>query len=172
MTFTIALPPETLVRGFWLYVWRVIGPDGAQLLYVGRTGDNSSPHATAPFTRMGQHLGFRANQSALRNHLGKKGIAPEACRSFELICHGPVYPALVFEEHEDRAARMARHKPIRNLTGGLECDLCNALKKAGYKVLNHVAWRHKSNPAKLQAALADFAAHFPLLLPLLNDPAA
>ncbi len=69
------LPAAMLERGFWLYVWRV-RVDQKQLLYVGRTGDNSSPFATAPYTRMGQHLGKQKNQNALRRHLEVKGIRP------------------------------------------------------------------------------------------------
>lgn len=46
----------------------------------GRTGDNSSPNAQSPFNRMGQHLGFAKNSSALRTHLGKHGYEPEDCR--------------------------------------------------------------------------------------------
>ncbi len=44
MTFDGAL----LERGFWLYVWRII--EGTRtVLYVGRTGDSSSPNASSPF---------------------------------------------------------------------------------------------------------------------------
>lgn len=51
-----------LQRGFWLYVWRVIAPNSTEVLYVGRTGDSSSPNAQSPFNRMGQHLGFQKNK--------------------------------------------------------------------------------------------------------------
>ncbi len=34
-----------LRRGFWLYVWEVTVPNGATIVYVGRTGDSSSPNA-------------------------------------------------------------------------------------------------------------------------------
>ena len=47
----LTLPGPMLQRGFWLYVWRVQTPKGERL-YVGRTGDSSSPHATAPYTRV------------------------------------------------------------------------------------------------------------------------
>lgn len=45
----LTLPDAMLRRGFSLYVSRVDAGD-AHLHYVGRTGVNSSPHATAPFT--------------------------------------------------------------------------------------------------------------------------
>ena len=56
-THCLTLPGPMLRRGFWLYVWQVEDSEGGEWLYVGRTGDNSSPHASAPYTRMGQHLG-------------------------------------------------------------------------------------------------------------------
>ncbi len=43
-----------LERGFWLYVWEITG-DSSHHVYVGRTGDSSSPHAQSPFKRIGQH---------------------------------------------------------------------------------------------------------------------
>lgn len=42
---------KMLSRGMWLYPWRVDTPQG-EMLYVGHTGDSSSLHATAPYTRM------------------------------------------------------------------------------------------------------------------------
>ena len=68
----LTLPGPMLQRGFWLYVWRVQTPMGERL-YVGRTGDSSSPHATAPYTRMGQHLGFSKAQNSLRRLLSEAG---------------------------------------------------------------------------------------------------
>ncbi len=50
----IALTGDVLRRGFWLYVWEVVPKDGAAVLYVGMTGDSSSPNAQSPFTRLGQ----------------------------------------------------------------------------------------------------------------------
>ena len=90
-TYALTLPGSMLQRGFWLYVWRVETPKG-EMLYVGRTGDNSSPFATAPYQRMGQHLGHVKTQNALRRHLAKNDIEPEDCTSFHLITHGPLYP--------------------------------------------------------------------------------
>ena len=51
---------QVLKRGFWLYVWKISTPRG-KCLYVGRTGDSSSPNAASPFNRIGQHLDLRKN---------------------------------------------------------------------------------------------------------------
>ena len=58
-TFTISLPGPLLQSGFWLYVWRIDVGDGREVLYVGRTGDSSSPNASPPYKRFGQHLSFQ-----------------------------------------------------------------------------------------------------------------
>ena len=48
LTQIISFSSSVLERGFWLYVWRIDTPKGG-MLYVGRTGDESSPHASLPF---------------------------------------------------------------------------------------------------------------------------
>jgi hypothetical protein len=88
-TYEVSLDGGILHRGFWLYVWEVITPEGNKLLYVGRTGDSSSPNAQSPFNRMGQHLGFAKTSCMLRNHLDKRKIVPELC-SFRLLAYGPI----------------------------------------------------------------------------------
>jgi hypothetical protein len=50
------------------------------MLYVGRTGDSSSPDAQSPFNRMGQHLAFAKNRSMLRNHLQGRDVSPVSAR--------------------------------------------------------------------------------------------
>jgi hypothetical protein len=52
----LSLPGAMLARGFWLYVWEVTTTSGEKWLYVGRTGDSSSPNAQSPFARLSQHL--------------------------------------------------------------------------------------------------------------------
>jgi hypothetical protein len=149
-----------LKRGFWLYVWRVETPKG-EMLYVGRTGDNSSPHATAPYTRMGQHLGSMKTQNALRQHLRKEGLEPEDCTSFHLVAHGPIYPEVVHAPGLDRTALMAEHMPLRDLVGAMERALAEELMQSGYRVLNTVKWKHPHDPAIWETVRAAFAAHFP-----------
>ncbi len=87
-THALTLPAALLERGFWLYVWRVEAQEGERL-YVGRTGDSSSPHATPPYIRMGQHLGYQPTQNALRKHLLKLGIQPG---SMPRVPHGGARP--------------------------------------------------------------------------------
>lgn len=151
-----------LQRGFWLYVWQVETPKG-EMLYVGRTGDNSSPNATAPYTRMGQHLGFMDNQNALRKHLLSQGVKPEDCAAFRLIAHGPVYPEVEKAEGMDRAALMERHKPLRNHVGAMEKALADDLARAGYTVLNTVFCSHSPDDDVWPEVRAAFSAHFPKL---------
>jgi hypothetical protein len=165
-THTITLPGALLERGFWLYVWRVESPLG-QFLYVGRTGDNSSPNASAPYTRMGQHLGSIDNQNALHNHLVKRQIDPGQC-TFHMIAHGPIHPEV--ERPADKNERKTRrnelfnvHLPIRNKVGALERVLAEALAAAGYTVLNTVKWKHTHEPAAWAAVQDAFSAEFPRL---------
>jgi len=161
-TLSMTLPGAMLERGFWLYVWRVNSPLGEKL-YVGRTGDNSSPHATAPYTRMAQHLGFAKNQNALRRHLSKHNIDPEQCESFELVAHGPIFPEVERDDGLDRDALMEMHTPPRNEVGALERELALGLERAGYDVLNTVKWNHPHNDQLRTRMLNEFAAHFPKL---------
>lgn len=162
-THVLTLNPATLQRGFWLYVWRVTAPNGSILLYVGRTGDNSSPNAQAPFVRMGQHLNYIQNQNALRRHLADHGILANNCQNFELICHGPIYPEVPNEGGLSRDDHMELHKPVRDLVGAMERQLCSDLQDAGYEVLNTVAWRQDYDPEVWQEVRAAFAEYFPRL---------
>ena len=129
----LSLPGAMLARGFWLYVWEVTDGSGRQWLYVGRTGDSSSPNAQSPFSRLSQHLGGNRRGNALRRNLARVGVNPDTCRSFELSCYGPVLP-----ECED----MERHRPSRDIMAGLEKGLRDALHAAGYNLLNEVKSRH------------------------------
>jgi hypothetical protein len=158
---TVSFPGAIVQRGFWLYVWRVATPKG-MFHYVGRTGDNPSPKATAPYTRMGQHLGYIKTQNALRKHLKKKGLEPDECERFDLICYGPLFPE-VSEPDMDRDGLMERHTPIRNVVGALEKALAEALSEAGYEVLNTVKWRHDLDATLWPTVKAAFTQHFPRL---------
>lgn len=147
-TFRLTLPAPMLRRGFWLYVWSVTTAEYTRLLYVGRTGDNSSPNASPAYIRMGQHLGSVKTQNSLRKHLLLKGIDPQECRCFDLIAHGPVYPEVARPEdfdHADttaRAALMKQHLPFRDIVGAMEKRLADELSAVGYTVMNRVKWRH------------------------------
>jgi len=161
-THVLTLPGPMLRRGFWLYVWRVETPEG-ELLYVGRTGDNSSPHATAPYTRMGQHLGSVATQNALRKHLEKRGVALEAC-AFHLVSHGPLYDEVAKADGATRAALMAAHTPLRDIVGAMEKALADDLRAAGYTVLNTVHCKWPLDSVLWEPVRVAFAEHFPRLV--------
>ena len=117
---------KLLKRGFWLYVWD-IKQDLQHHLYVGRTGDTSSPHASSPFLRIGQHLDVRVNArgNALGRRLKTAGIDPESC-TFEMTAIGPI-----FEEQKS----MPEHTPYRDKTAVLERALAHELRSRGYNVL-------------------------------------
>ncbi|MCQ8783757.1 hypothetical protein [Mangrovibrevibacter kandeliae] len=168
-TFKLTLPGPMLKRGFWLYVWHVITEDGREVFYVGRTGDNSSPNASPPYIRMGQHLGALKNQNALRTQLQKRKIDPEKCQEFRLTAHGPIHPEVVKPDdyrHSDAKARselMEKHIPLRNLVGAMEKRLAQDMAAAGYDVLNNVKWRHDIPDAEWRPVRDAFAADFPKL---------
>ena len=148
----LMLPGPMLERGFWLYVWKVTSPRGDLLLYVGRTGDSSSSKASQPFARMGQHLGNNPHQNMVRRHLESRQVSPEACKSFELIAYGPLFP---------EATDWPTHVERRNIVGALEKKLAEALKSAGYDVLNSVRDRHPLDAGRWAEVREAFAAHFP-----------
>ena len=158
-THTLTLPAAMIKRGFWLYVWKIESPSGKLLLYVGRTGDTSSPKAAAPFTRMSQHLGTNRNENMIRQHLGKRGIRPEDCGSFVLISYGPL-----FHEVQD----MPEHKKRRDKVAALERELAETLARVGYDVLNKVRSKQQLDDSLWPKMHRAFADHFPML----NLPAA
>jgi len=116
---------KLLKRGFWLYIWDIKGDE--RHLYVGRTGDSSSPNASSPFRRIGQHLdtSLNAKGNALGRRLKEAGIDPESC-TFEMIAIGPIF---------DEQSSLKKHYPLRDKTAALERALADELKLRGYKVL-------------------------------------
>tara|TARA_B100000678_G_C18210692_1_gene503246 strand:+ start:1544 stop:1993 length:450 start_codon:yes stop_codon:yes gene_type:complete len=149
-------------------VWRVTTKDG-ELLYVGRTGDSSSPHASAPFKRLGQHLSQNDKQNPLRRHLEARGISPEICEDFEFIAHGPVFEALTHAEDDDLETRKQRHYPVRDQIAALEKALADALSEVGYDVLNTVRSRKPLDQSVWSSLRTAFAEHFPELRALTDQ---
>ncbi len=143
-----------LQRGFWLYVWEIETANGSHWLYVGRTGDSSSANAQSPFNRLSQHLGSNKHANALRRQLLSVGIKAEACRRFEMIAYGPVFP---------EAQTMDEHHPVRNKMAAMERALCDALDAASYKVLNTVHCLHEPDDAQWREVFDAFATRFPKL---------
>jgi hypothetical protein len=117
---------QLLNRGFWLYVWKIIGP-GSNHLYVGRTGDSSSPHASSPFKRIGQHLdiGINAKGNTLGKQLRRAGVKYDEC-SFELFAVGPIFP---------EQTNFEAHKPIRDQMAVFERAIADELRNRGYLIL-------------------------------------
>lgn len=147
----LSLPGAMLARGFWLYVWEVTDRSGKQWLYVGRTGDSSSPNAQSPFSRLSQHLGSNKRGNALRRNLARVGVDADRCRSFELTCYGPILP---------ECASMDKHGPSRDIMAGLEKGLRDALHAVGYRLLNEVKSRHPIDELKMSEVRKAFAARF------------
>lgn len=150
---SLSLPGMMLERGFWLYVWR-IHISGQTLLYVGRTGDESSPHASAPYDRFGQHLGHNKNANALRRNLEKHGLRLDQIETYDFVFYGPI-----FEEVDD----FETHKPLRDIVAALEKELADTLTQAGYNVLNKVNCRRPLDPQEWGKVRAHFATEFPKL---------
>jgi hypothetical protein len=115
-----------LGRGFWLYVWRITSA-ARNVLYVGRTGDSSSPHASSPFKRIGQHLdaGPNAKGNALARQLKRAGLTPERC-TFEMVAVGPLFP-------EQR--NMKQHRVVRDHMAALERALADHLRAGRHDVV-------------------------------------
>ena len=98
-----------------------------RILYVGRTGDSSSPNASSPFSRIAQHLDFRPNAkgNALAKQLNKREIDPTIC-SYKMLAIGPIFP-------EQDTFEM--HRPFRDIMATLEKLVADLLIKKGYCVL-------------------------------------
>lgn len=123
-----------LMRGFWLYVWRITS-EGRCFAYVGRTGDSSSSFASSPFARVAQHLNLKedAKSNSLVRHLWKNKLDPTKC-AFELIAFGPLFP-----EQES----MNMHSEFRDRTAALEAYLANELKTRGLEIMGTHFTRHE-----------------------------
>ncbi len=142
---------EMLERGFWLYVWEVTTAAGDSVLYVGMTGDSSSPNVQSPFNRLSQHLGTNKHANALRRQLVKTDIEPTVCRSFEMVAYGPIFPHATSKEE---------HKTSWRLVAAMEKALRDALHVAGYAVLNDVKCLQMLDDEQWQKVLAAFSERF------------
>ena len=145
-------------------------PQGT-LLYVGRTGDSSSPNASSPIRRMGQHFHPVSRGNTLYRYLTseKYGIDPESCTSFKLFSYGPFFQEVMpeawdpGEQVEARRVRMQRHRPRRDVVAGLEKALADTLGDVGYKVMNPVPGRYDTRSHLWHEVLAAFEPRFPEL---------
>ncbi len=143
-----------LARGFWLYVWEITAGDGGTVHYVGRTGDSSSSNAQSPFARLSQHLGKNQNSNALRRNLEKAKVVPEECQKFRLFACGPIFP-----ESKSRD----EHMRSRDSVAALEKALADAMRAAGYDMMNEVRSRKTPDRQLWQVVVGTFGARFPKL---------
>lgn len=137
--YSMTFDGAVLQRGFWLYIWRITTDTNATVIYVGRTGDSSSPHAASPFQRIGAHLDARAKAkgNALARQLRKAGLQSHVCR-YEMTAVGPLFP---------EQASMERHIPIRDKVAALETCLASYLESRGYTVIGDHGLARECDPA-------------------------
>lgn len=133
-SYSMSFDGALLQRGFWLYIWDIQKPP-ERYLYIGRTGDSSSPNAASPFARVGQHLNFRPNAKAnsIARRLKEKNLEPSSAR-FEMLAIGPLFP----EQESFRD-----HIAYRDQMAALENALADHIRNNGYNVLGI----HKSRKA-------------------------
>lgn len=150
-SYDVEFSGSILSRGFWIYVWHVTTRGGSRFVYVGRTGDTSSPNAQSPFRRVGQHVDPNSDSksNALARNLFKNGIDPVSCH-FKFTALGPIY-----EERGD----MESHVPVRDKTAALERKTADWFRDRGYEVLgshpkrrtvDENAWRFVEGELKIR----------------------
>jgi len=125
-SFQMAFDGQILKRGFWLYILE-IRHKNQKYLYIGRTGDSSSPNASSPFNRIGQHLDTRPNAkgNSLSRRLQESNINPQNSR-FRMLSIGPLFPEQ--ETFED-------HKPLRDKMATIEHEIAQYLRENNFNVL-------------------------------------
>jgi hypothetical protein len=138
-----------LSRGFWLYVWEILAPDGRTVHYVGKTGDKASRASQSPFNRLANHLGSNKHSNALTRYLGQMKLPPETCH-FRFHAYGPL-----FEEKSHKT-----HGELCDVTSALEKGLADAMTEVGYVVINKVHCRTALDASAFAAVRTAFAAHF------------
>lgn len=151
-SYTMSFKGDVLKRGFWLYIWKIQAPQKLYL-YVGRTGDSSSPNASSPFARIGQHLNLKSNAkgNCIIKHLKNLNIEPSKC-SFDMVAIGPLFS----EEDE-----FETHKPIRDKMAKLECELADYLRKHNYNILGIHNSKKKLDEKLFSKVLSVVELHFP-----------
>lgn len=143
-----------LARGFWLYIWEITTKDGGKVHYVGRTGDSSSIYAQSPFARLSGHLGGNKHSNALRKNLEQYNLSAEECLEFRLFAYGPIYP---------ESQSQVEHRHSRDIVAALEKQLADAMRAAGYEMLNEVGCRKPLDPELWREVAETFRKHFPNL---------
>lgn len=118
-TYNMEFNGQVLERGFWLYIWEIIEGENMHI-YVGRTGDSSSPHASSPFNCIGQHLDFRdtAKGNSLAKRLKEANVNPKKS-TFKMLALGPLFL-------EQKTFEL--HVPFRDQMATFEYELANYLR--------------------------------------------
>lgn len=141
-----------LERGFWLYIWDIKKPP-ERYLYIGRTGDSSSPNAASPFARIGHHLDFRPNAKAnsISRRLKEKNLVPSSAK-FAMLAIGPLFPEQ--ESFKD-------HIVCRDQLAALENALAEHIRNNGYNVLGTHNSRKAVDKNTLKEVIEIVEKHFP-----------
>ena len=137
-TYNMSFHGKILERGFWIYVWEIKQQE-QKYIYVGRTGDSSSPNAASPFNRIGRHLDFKANAkgNSLARRLKENGVNPSQS-AFRMHAIGPLYPEK--QNFDD-------HRPYRDIMATIEFELANYISSLGFKIIGK---HHKGSQVKEQ----------------------
>jgi hypothetical protein len=151
--YEVNLPPQILVRGFWLYAWKIVGQTGQRFCYVGMTGDISGV-AQSPYARAGAHLGSNPNSNALRQHLARQGIEPERCKTLTFLAYGPVIPYQP-KPHAD-------FEPRRKRVGALERKLWTAAAVNNTMLNGRPQFSEAFDASLWEKVRAAFASHLDL----------
>jgi len=141
-----------LSRGFWIYAWKVTSPLGLHV-YVGRTGDSSSPNASSPFNRIGQHLDSRkhAKGNSIGRLLRVLGVEASVCQ-FEMTAIGPLFP-----EEADRVS----HRPVRDRVAGIERCVAELIRSRGYEVIGKHGTKSADGDPLMPRIVCIVEAYFP-----------
>ena len=147
----VSLNGALLKRGFWLYIWEIAAPSGENLYYVGRTGDSSSANAQSPISRLSQHLGKNTHSNALCQRLSKASVKPESCGDIRMFAYGPIF---------SEGKNSTQHKQRRDVVAALEKALGDAMREAGYNVINTVHCRKPSDERLFQRVRSAYSVYF------------
>ncbi len=151
-TYEMTFDGSVLRRGFWVYVWAIKTPSNGTIIYVGRTGDTSSPNAQSPFRRVGQHVDSnpKSKSNALARHLRRLAISPEDCQ-FKFTAFGPIFSECV---------DMDAHRPIRDCTAALERRTADWFREKGYQLLGTHPRREPVDQQVWRAIEVELSARF------------
>ena len=160
--YQVDLPPPILARGFWLYVWKIVGPQSERFCYVGMTGDVTGV-AQSLFARAGSHFSENKNANAIKRHLLARDIRPDVCLAIKQLVYGPIYP------YWHSVPRHADFDATRGQVCALERKLWAATKAAGHDMLNkRPSGSDAFDEPKWSKIWAAFAPHLELNRPQLT----